>query len=82
VHRMLWILMLSAPFRHIANTAGWMKVAHGHRTCLLQGLCAPKGGFGQHRHVYSSRFVGMYTVLEFSFCSSSAGRLSTNRLRP
>ena len=35
---MLWILMLSAPFPYIANTAGWMTAELGRQPWLVYGL--------------------------------------------
>jgi len=58
---MLWVLMLSAPFPYIANTAGWMTAELGRQPWLVYGLMRTKtaipGWSRRERHVYS---IGVY----------------------
>lgn len=69
---MLWILMLSAPFPYIANTAGWMTAELGRQPWLVYGLMRTDEGYSK---VVSAGngiftllgFMGMYTVLGILF---------------
>jgi cytochrome d ubiquinol oxidase subunit I len=69
---MLWILMLSAPFPYIANTAGWMTAELGRQPWLIYGLLRTENGYS--RLVSSGNgtftllgFMGLYTVLGILF---------------
>ena len=44
---MLWILMLSAPFPYIANTAGWMTAELGRQPWLVYGLMRTADGYSK-----------------------------------
>lgn len=65
---MLWILMLSAPFPYIANTAGWMTAELGRQPWVVYGLMRTSDGYS---HLVSAGnamftllgFMGIYTVL-------------------
>ncbi len=69
---MLWILMLSAPFPYIANTAGWMTAELGRQPWVVYGLMRTEDGYSK---VVSSGngmftllgFMGMYMVLGILF---------------
>jgi cytochrome d ubiquinol oxidase subunit I len=58
---MLWILMLSAPFPYIANTAGWMTAELGRQPWLVYGLMRTEDGFSK----VVSAGNGMFTLLGF-----------------
>jgi len=65
---MLWILLLSAPFPYIANTAGWMTAELGRQPWLVYGLMRTENGFSTVVSAGNSMFtllgfMGMYTVL-------------------
>jgi cytochrome d ubiquinol oxidase subunit I len=69
---MLWILMLSAPFPYIANTAGWMTAELGRQPWLVYGLLRTENGYS--KLVSSGNgtftllgFMGLYTVLGILF---------------
>jgi cytochrome bd ubiquinol oxidase subunit I len=71
-HLMLWILMLSAPFPYIANTAGWITAEIGRQPWLVYGLMRTNEGFSPT--VSSGNvmftllgFMGMYFVLGILF---------------
>jgi cytochrome d ubiquinol oxidase subunit I len=69
---LLWILMLSAPFPYIANTAGWITAEIGRQPWLVYGLMRTHEGFSPT--VSSGNvlftllgFMGMYFVLGILF---------------
>jgi len=69
---MLWILMLSAPFPYIANTAGWMTAELGRQPWLVYGLMRTADGYsktvsGGNGMFTLLGFMGMYTVLSILF---------------
>jgi len=69
---MLWILMLSAPFPYIANTAGWMTAELGRQPWLVYGLMRTEEGYSKAVSAGNGiftllGFMGMYTVLSILF---------------
>jgi cytochrome bd ubiquinol oxidase subunit I len=65
---MLWILMLSAPFPYIANTAGWMTAELGRQPWLIYGLMRTEDGYSRAVSAGNGMFtllgfMGMYMVL-------------------
>jgi cytochrome d ubiquinol oxidase subunit I len=69
---MLWILMLSAPFPYIANTAGWMTAEVGRQPWTVYGLTRTAAGYSPQVHAGNGLFtllgfMGMYTVLAVLF---------------
>lgn len=69
---MLWILMLSAPFPYIANTAGWMTAELGRQPWLVYGLMRTENGYSKLVSAGNGMFtmlgfMGMYTVLGILF---------------
>ena len=65
---MLWILMLSAPFPYIANTAGWMTAELGRQPWLIYGLMRTEDGYSKAVSAGNTMFtllgfMGMYMVL-------------------
>jgi cytochrome d ubiquinol oxidase subunit I len=69
---MLWILMLSAPFPYIANTAGWMTAELGRQPWLIYGLMRTEDGYSKMVSAGSGMFtllgfMGMYTALGILF---------------
>ena len=65
---MLWILMLSAPFPYIANTAGWMTAELGRQPWLVYGLMRTENGYSKAVSAGNGMFtllgfMGMYMVL-------------------
>jgi len=69
---MLWILMLSAPFPYIANTAGWMTAEIGRQPWLVYGLMRTSQGYSTLVSTGNGLFtllgfMGMYTVLSILF---------------
>jgi len=58
---MLWILMLSAPFPYIANTAGWITAELGRQPWLVYGLMRTEEGYSR----VVSAGNGMFTLLGF-----------------
>src|SRR5277367_1372033 len=58
---MLWILMLSAPFPYIANTAGWMTAELGRQPWLVYELMRTKDGYSKA----VSAGNGMFTLIGF-----------------
>jgi len=69
---MLWILMLSAPFPYIANTAGWMTAEIGRQPWLVYGLLRTSEGYSTLVSAGNGLFtllgfMGMYTVLSILF---------------
>ena len=69
---MLWILMLSAPFPYIANTAGWITAEVGRQPWLVYGLLRTSEGYSTLVSAGNGLFtllgfMGMYTVLSILF---------------
>jgi cytochrome d ubiquinol oxidase subunit I len=70
--RLLWALMLAAPFPYIANTAGWMTAELGRQPWLVHGLLrtsegsSPKVSAGNTLFTLIG-FMGLYTVLGILF---------------
>ena len=69
---MMWILMLSAPFPYIANTAGWMTAEIGRQPWLVYGLLRTEHGYSTLVSAGNGwftllGFMGMYTVLSILF---------------
>lgn len=69
---MLWVLMLSAPFPYIANTAGWITAEIGRQPWLVYGLLRTKDGYSTMVSAGNGwftllGFMGMYTVLSILF---------------
>jgi len=69
---MLWVLMLSAPFPYIANTAGWMTAELGRQPWLVYGLMRTEDGYSKVVSAGNGMFtllgfMGMYTVLGILF---------------
>src|ERR1700723_162058 len=58
---MLWILLLSAPFPYIANTAGWMTAELGRQPWIVYGLMRTQDGYSK----LVSAGNGMFTLLGF-----------------
>ncbi|MEP7309630.1 MAG: cytochrome ubiquinol oxidase subunit I [Acidobacteriota bacterium] len=69
---MLWVLMLSAPFPYIANTAGWMTAEIGRQPWLVYGLMrttagpSPQVGAGNGLFTLLG-FMGLYAALAILF---------------
>lgn len=57
----LWILMLSAPFPFIANTAGWFTAEVGRQPWLVYGLLRTEAGSSAN----VSAANGLFTLLGF-----------------
>ncbi len=69
---MLWILMLSAPFPYIANTAGWVTAEIGRQPWLVYGLMRTQDGYSKAVSAGNGMFtllgfMGIYTVLSILF---------------
>lgn len=69
---MLWILMLSAPLPHIANTAGWLTAELGRQPWLVYGVLRTSQGASPGVESGSAwftliGFMGMYTLLAILF---------------
>jgi cytochrome d ubiquinol oxidase subunit I len=69
---MLWILMLSAPFPYIANTAGWMTAELGRQPWLVYGLMRTEDGYSKAISEGNAMFtllgfMGLYTVAGILF---------------
>jgi len=69
---MLWILLLSAPFPYIANTAGWITAEVGRQPWLVYGLMRTDQGYSTMVSAGNGLFtllgfMGMYTVLSILF---------------
>jgi len=69
---LLWVLMLSAPFPFIANTAGWMTAEVGRQPWLVYGLLRTEAG--SSANVSSANglftllgFMGIYAVLSILY---------------
>jgi cytochrome d ubiquinol oxidase subunit I len=68
----LWILVLSAPFPYIANTAGWITAEVGRQPWLVYGLMRTSQGYSTMVSAGNGLFtllgfMGMYTVLSILF---------------
>ncbi len=69
---MLWVLMLSAPFPYIANTAGWMTAEIGRQPWLVYGLMRTTAGPSPHVGAGNGLFtllgfMGLYAALAILF---------------
>jgi cytochrome bd ubiquinol oxidase subunit I len=69
---MLWILMLTAPFPYIANTAGWLTAELGRQPWLIYGIMRTQNGYSKLVSAGNGMFtllgfMGMYTVLGILF---------------
>ena len=69
---MLWVLMLSAPFPYIANTAGWITAEVGRQPWLVYGLMRTAQGYSHQVSAGNGiftllGFMGVYTVLSILF---------------
>jgi cytochrome d ubiquinol oxidase subunit I len=70
--KLLWLLMLSAPFPYIANTAGWITAETGRQPWLIYGLMRTPEGVSPHVSAGNALFtligfMGMYAVLAILF---------------
>ena len=70
--RLLWILMLAAPFPYIATTAGWITAEVGRQPWLIYGLLRTADGVSPRVTAGSGLFtligfMGLYTVLAILF---------------
>ena len=70
--KLLWLLMLSAPFPYIANTAGWITAEAGRQPWLIYGLMRTPEGVSPHVSAGNALFtligfMGMYAVLAMLF---------------
>ena len=70
--KLLWLLMLSAPFPYIANTAGWITAEAGRQPWLISGLMRTPAGVSPHVSAGNALFtligfMGMYVVLAILF---------------
>jgi cytochrome d ubiquinol oxidase subunit I len=70
--KLLWLLMLSAPFPYIANTAGWITAETGRQPWLIYGLMRATEGMSPHVSAGNALFtligfMGMYVVLAILF---------------
>src|ERR1700733_1976260 len=66
--KLLWLLMLLAPFPFIANTAGWITAGGGRRPWLIYGLFRTRQGVSPHVSAGNALFtligfMGMYVIL-------------------
>ncbi len=69
---MLWIVMLSAPFPYIANTAGWMTAELGRQPWLVYGFMRTTTGASPHINAANGLFtllgfMGLYAMLAMLF---------------
>jgi cytochrome d ubiquinol oxidase subunit I len=69
---MLWVLMLSAPFPYIANTAGWMTAELGRQPWVVYGLLRTSRGSsitvsGGSVAFSTIGFLGLYLVVGMLF---------------
>jgi len=70
--KLLWLLMLCAPFPYIANTAGWITAETGRQPWLIYGLMRTPEGVSPHVSAGNALFtligfMGMYVVLAILF---------------
>jgi cytochrome d ubiquinol oxidase subunit I len=66
--KLLWLLMLLAPFPFIANTAGWITAEVGRQPWLIYGLFRTSKGVSPHVSAGNALFtligfMGMYVIL-------------------
>jgi cytochrome d ubiquinol oxidase subunit I len=66
--KLLWVLMLLAPFPFIANTAGWITAEVGRQPWLIYGLFRTRQGTSPHVSAGNALFtligfMGMYVIL-------------------
>jgi len=71
---MLWILMLSAPFPFIANTAGWLTAESGRQPWIVYGLMRTAAGtsttVSEGNALFTLLgFMGLYAALAILFLS-------------
>jgi cytochrome d ubiquinol oxidase subunit I len=70
--KLLWLLLLMAPFPYIANTAGWITAEVGRQPWLIYGLMRTPAGVSPHVSAGNALFtllgfMGMYAVLAILF---------------
>ncbi|MFN7996322.1 MAG: cytochrome ubiquinol oxidase subunit I, partial [Bryobacteraceae bacterium] len=70
--RLLWLLMLAAPFPFIANTAGWITAEVGRQPWLIYGLMRTAAGVSARVSAGNALFtligfMGMYAILGILF---------------
>ncbi len=70
--KLLWVLMLAAPFPFIANTAGWITAEVGRQPWLIYGLMRTPAGVSPHVSAGNALFtligfMGMYAILAMLF---------------
>jgi cytochrome d ubiquinol oxidase subunit I len=70
--KLLWILMLAAPFPYIANTAGWITAEVGRQPWLIYGLMRTPEGVSPHVSAGNALFtligfMGLYVILAMLF---------------
>lgn len=70
--RLLWFLMLSAPFPYIATSAGWMTAELGRQPWLVYGLLRTADGTSPLVHSGNALFtligfLGLYLLLGLLF---------------
>jgi len=70
--KVLWLLLLSAPFPFIANTAGWITAEVGRQPWLIYRLMRTADGVSPHVSAGNALFtligfMGMYAVLAMLF---------------
>jgi len=69
---LLWLILLSAPFPYIANTAGWMTAELGRQPWLVYGLFRTSEGASPLVHSGNALFtfigfIGLYFLLGVLF---------------
>jgi cytochrome d ubiquinol oxidase subunit I len=72
IRKLLWLLMLMAPFPYIANTAGWITAEVGRQPWLIYGLYRTPQGVSPHVSTGNALFtligfMGMYAILSMLF---------------
>jgi len=70
--KLLWLLMLAAPFPYIANTAGWITAEVGRQPWIVYGIMRTADGVSRHVAAGNALFtligfMGMYAVLAMLF---------------
>jgi cytochrome d ubiquinol oxidase subunit I len=83
---MLWILMLSAPFPFIANTAGWLTAELGRQPWLVYGLMRTSAGVSPTVSAGNGfftllGFMGLYALLAILFLFLVGHELSHGPVR-
>jgi cytochrome d ubiquinol oxidase subunit I len=68
---MLWVLMLSAPFPYLANTAGWLTAELGRQPWIVYGLMRTSAG--DSPQVLAGN--GLFTLLGFMGLYAALGML-------